>query len=460
VGREAAPHSCRLTWLAVYFGAGACALLSGIGADARWLAALGREIVHRGAIPDGVPYAAAPSMDWVNVPVLGELIFHALQAVGGDRGLLLAQLVAATGALVLIVFEMRAVRAADPAGALVILAVFFAAAPALIIVRAQLFSLVLFCVTLLLLRSETRAPSRRIWLLVPLVAVWANLHGAVLTGLAVASAYLMLERLRQQPFVVLGVLTASIAALFLTPALLDSGDYYLGVLRSEAALRGEGMWAPLSPHSPFDIVFVVMAIPLVWFAYRSRLRPWELACVASFATITIHAGRNSVWLIFLIAAPAAKGLSRGRLATFSLAPRRELMVSWVPAALFVAGVLHAPPQDGAGERVRRQAAVLAAGTPILADGIDAERLALDGQRVWIANPLDAFAARDQRLYLDWLDARPAGDSLLDESGAVVLVSRGSPPQQRLSRDPAFRRVARDAEAVVYVRVRPAGEPSS
>jgi hypothetical protein len=122
--------------------------------------------------------------------------------------------------------------------------------------------------------------------------------------------------------------------------------------------------------------------------------------------------------------------------------------------------LHAPPQDGAGERVRRQAAVLAAGTPILADGIDAERLALDGQRVWIANPLDAFAARDQRLYLDWLDARPAGDSLLDESGAVVLVSRGSPPQQRLSRDPGFRRVARDAEAVVYVRVRPAGEPSS
>jgi hypothetical protein len=460
VGREAAPHSSRLTWLAVYFGAGACALLSGIGADARWLAALGREIVHRGAIPDGVPYAAAPSMDWVNVPVLGELIFHALQAVGGDRGLLLAQLVAATAALLLLVLDMRAVRAPDAAGALVILAVFFAAAPALIIVRAQLFSLVLFCVTLLLLRSEARAPSRRIWLLVPLVAVWANLHGAVLTGLAVASAYLMLERLRQQPLVVLGVLTASIGALFLTPALLDSGDYYLGVLRSEAALRGEGMWAPLSPHSPFDVVFVLMAIPLVAFAVRSRLRPWELACVAAFATITIHAGRNSVWLIFLIAAPAARGLGRGHLATFSLAPRRELMVSWVPAALFVAGILHAPPQDGAGARVRQQAAVLAAGTPILADGLDAERLALDGQRVWIANPLDAFAARDQKLYLDWLDARPAGDSLLDESGAVVLVSRGSPPQRRLSRDPAFRRAARDGQAVVYVRVRPAGEPSS
>jgi len=111
-----------------------------------------------------------------------------------------------------------------------------------------------------------------------------------------------------------------------------------------------------------------------------------------------------------------------------------------------------PPQDGAGERVRRQAAVLAAGTPILADGLHAERLALDGQRVWIANPLDAFARSDQRLYLDWLDARPAGDSLLDEAGgSVVLVTRASPPQRRLERDPAFRSVARDSEAVVYLR---------
>ena len=459
MGREAAPHSSRLTWLAVSFGAGACALLGGIGADARWLAALGREIVHRGAIPQGVPYAAAPSMDWVNVPVLGELVFHALEAVGGDRGLLLAQLVAASAALALLAFDMRALRAPDPAGALVILAVVFAAAPGLIIVRAQLFSLVLFCVTLLLLRSETRAPSRRIWLLVPLVALWANLHGAVLTGLAVASAYLLLERLRQQPFVVLGVLTASIVALFATPALLDSGDYYLGVLRSEAALQGEGMWAPLSQHSPFDVVFVVMAVPLVAFALRSRLRPWELACVAAFATITIHAGRNSVWLMLLIAAPAAKGLGRGRLASFSLAPRRELMVGCLTAALFVVGVLHAPPQDGASERVRRQAALLAAGTPILAGTRDAERLALDGHRVWISNPLDAFAARDQRLYLDWLHGRPAGDPLLDESGDVVLVSQGSPPQKRLSRDPAFRRAARDGDAVVYVRVRPTGEPT-
>jgi hypothetical protein len=110
-----------------------------------------------------------------------------------------------------------------------------------------------------------------------------------------------------------------------------------------------------------------------------------------------------------------------------------------------------PRPGGAGERVRREAASLAAGKPILADGIDAEQLALDGQRVWIANPLDAFSRRDQRLYLDWLDAHPAGDALLRGSAAVVLVSRGSPSQRRLAHDPAFRPVVSDEKAVLYVR---------
>jgi hypothetical protein len=102
--------------------------------------------------------------------------------------------------------------------------------------------------------------------------------------------------------------------------------------------------------------------------------------------------------------------------------------------------------------VRQQAARLAGGRPILADGVDAEQFALDGQRVWMANPLDAFSRADQRLYLDWLDANPAGDALLHRGYPVVVVTRGSPPQERLARDPSFKRVAVDRQAAVYVPV--------
>ncbi|TML94625.1 MAG: hypothetical protein E6G03_11860 [Actinobacteria bacterium] len=447
---ERLPQSSRLTWLAVAFGAGSCALLATVGADARWLAALGEEIVEKGSIPSGIPYAAAPSMDWVNVPVLGELTFHALQVIGGDKGLLLAQLVVATAALILLALGMRALGASDAASAAVLMVVFFAAAPSFIIVRAQLFSLVLFCGALLLLRAEARSPSWRIWLLVPLTALWANLHGAVLVGLSVAGAYLVFERFRREPIVAAGVLTSSTLALFLTPAWGDSGDYYLGVLRSEAALRGEGMWAPLSSHAPFDVLFVALAVPLVMFALRFGLQLWELACLAAFATFTIHAGRNSVWLICIVAAPAARGLSERFLPEFVPRRRAMLLCSWVPAALLIAGVLQPAPAGGASDLIRDRAAALAAGSPILADGLDAERLALEGHRVWIANPLDAFDLRDQRLYLDWLDAAPAGDRLLRE-GPVILVARGSPPDRRLARESSFRYAGGDSHAVIYVR---------
>jgi hypothetical protein len=127
-----------------------------------------------------------------------------------------------------------------------------------------------------------------------------------------------------------------------------------------------------------------------------------------------------------------------------------LLCSWVPAALLIAGVLQPAPEGGATDRIRDRAAVLAQGTPILADGLDAERLALEGHRVWIANPLDAFDMSDQRLYLDWLDAVPTGDRLLHE-GSVVLVTRGSPPDGRLAQDHRFRCAGADAHARIYVR---------
>jgi hypothetical protein len=304
---------------------------------------------------------------------------------------------------------------------------------------------------LLLLRSEGSVRSRRIWLLVPLLALWANLHGAVLVGFAVAAAYLVLERLPREPLLAVGVLVASTVALFLTPAFVSTGDYYLGVLRSEAAQRGEGMWAPLSLQSPFDVAFVVFALPLLALALRSGLRRWELVCIAVFLALTIHAARNSIWLVCLLAVPAAVGFGGRFLSSFRVSGRIFAICASLPAFFLLLGFVQPPHETGAGARVRAEAAKLAAGSPILADGLDAEQLALDGHRVWIGNPLDAFSRRDQRLYLDWLAAKPAGDALLGADAPVVLVSRGSPAQRRLARDPAYRRAALDSKSVVYVR---------
>src|ERR1700716_695154 len=203
---EAARTRPTLTWLAAGFAGAACALAAQIGADARWLAAIGAAIVHAGALPHAIPYAAAPAVAWHDAPALGQLMFHGAHSLLGDRGLVLAQAVAAGIALWMLALDLRAARARDGAGAAVILAVVVAAPAAFLIVRAQLFSLALFPVLVLLLRTEARRPSTRIWLVVPLIALWANLHGGVLIGFALLAAYLLFQRFRHTPAVAIGVL--------------------------------------------------------------------------------------------------------------------------------------------------------------------------------------------------------------------------------------------------------------
>src|SRR5262249_52767089 len=158
--------------------------------------------------------AAVSSAGWHNVPVLGELVFHGLQASLGTRGLVIAQVAAVVICLWLVALDMRRGGVPDTPAALALMLTAFAAAPALLVVRAQLVSLALFPLLVLLLREEARRPSRRIWLLVPLVALWSNLHGGVLLGAAVACTYLLFSRARQDALTTLGVIGGMALALF------------------------------------------------------------------------------------------------------------------------------------------------------------------------------------------------------------------------------------------------------
>ena len=440
----------RLTWLAGAFVVSFCALVASVGADAHWLAALGREIAELGRVPSGVPYAAAPSGGWENAPVLGELIFHALVAGLGDRGLVFA-LVGAVGlAVAVVALDMRRADVADAPSALVLLLVGVAASQSLLIVRGQLFSLALFPICVYLLRNQARLPSETVWLLVPLFALWSNLHGGVLVGIAVAAAYLLFHRLRRTPLTAIAVLIASLGAVLLTPSLLDTHRYYQGVLGSEAAVGHEGLWAPLSLGMPLDIAFLFAGIPLVLVALASRPKVWELVALTGLTALTIQSGRNAVWLVLFAATPAARWLTGSR--EWRLRPSRMLtaVLAACLAGLLAIGLGRAPQPPGAGEKLRARAALEAGSAPILADDINAEALALDGRLVWISNPLDAFDLPDQRTYLDWIAGRASGDALVGHFPAV-LVTVDSPPARRLAGREDWRAAARDERAVLFVR---------
>jgi hypothetical protein len=282
-----------------------------------------------------------------------------------------------------------------------------------------------------------------------LLALWSNLHGAVLVGLAVAAAYLIFGRARRQPLLAGSVLVASALAVCVTPALQNTPGYYAGLLQNEAARRGEALWSPLSLTSGFDLLLLAAAIVLLALAMRARPALWEAIALAGLAVLTVKTARSGVWLLFLAATPAARSLH--------LEPGRERRIAGialpVAVALAVFGVVRGPLSSGVGHPLLDEALRRAAGTPILAESIPAEQVALAGGRVWMSNPLDAFSHPNQRLYLDWLAGRPAGDAALQHASRVVLVIRGDPPAKRIRNAPAFREVAHDAHVILYVRRR-------
>ena len=204
---------------------------------------------------------------------------------------------------------------------------------------------------------------------------------------------------------------------------------------------------------PLDVLMVAVALALLFRMRRARPPLWELVVIAGLAILTIKAGRDGVWLLFFLAPLAAHS---------SRAVRREwnglLPIAAVAAlAMLVLGLARTPTRATVGPALVARAITLAHGTPVLAEAIAAEQLALAGGRIWVGDPLDAFPRRIQGLYLDWLAGDPDGRAVLANPRIeVVLVSPGSAALTLTAADSAFIRVAGDKAAVLFVRRAPRG----
>lgn len=444
-GTTAEPHTHArdLFWTPIV----ACSALAvlaiavSVGADSMWLVALGKQIVRHRGIPSGVPFAGAPSRHWPNVPALGEMLFAALHRLG-TLGLPIFQLVTVAVLFGLTGAAARRMGARDGATATILLVSAFGALPAIAVLRAQSMSLIPFALLVILLRSESGSPSRRVWLVPVLLAVWGNLHGAVLLGLAVAGCYLLFARLRIEPATATAVLGASVLALGVNPAGVRTVAYYAGVLTNEAAHGHTGLWARPSLTDGFDVLLLIASLVLV--ALGVGRRPgWEYPAVTGLALATLSADRNGVWLLLFCAAPAAARLSRLRSARPAEAAgvvkvKRTLVIGYAVMVLILATVLLAtrtaqlrkPSQEAATVREIAHGRVVLATEPL------AETLAASDVRVWLCNPIDAFDRADQAAYLDFIAGHGPGTSRALAAAGIVVAEAGS-KSERLASQAGF-----------------------
>ncbi len=426
------PRRPPLDQVAVGLWVVATAALVILGADLMWVVALGDEVRAGGETGSPIPFATAAQVDWPNPYVVAEVLLSLVHS-SGSSALATLQVVLVASVLSLVALELR--RAGAPRGraALVVSLVAVGCSSAFVVARFPALSLPLFVLLVLLLRREAERPRVSTWLVPPLLVLWANLHGAVLVGLAVLGVFTVTcttVSLRRR----LLVAVPSLALFVLTSAGTGTPRYFLLALGNEAAAQRSDLWAPPSLASPLDVAMIVAAAVMLLLAAR-RLRPWEWLVTAGLAVGTGLAARNGSWLVLFLAVSVA-GPAAAAVAGSGVA-RRSTRTVVTACALAVAtavasGALLATRSEEVGPPGSRAAGLvreIAGEGAVLAKEPEAETLAQQGLTVWAANPIDAFRPEVQRQFLDFLhdcEVPPAelAAVVTDDECEVAVSSQG------------------------------------
>ncbi|HLG12052.1 MAG TPA: hypothetical protein VI876_09855 [Dehalococcoidia bacterium] len=212
-----------LIFAAVFFFA--IALVSVTDPDYWWHLRTGRLIVDNGAVPSTDPFSfTAEGKPWVAHEWLSEVIIYGTQSLGGYG---LALLLFASVALATLLLAYRTslwLGASRKAGLLLFIWAGVMMAP-FWTVRPQVFTWFLFATFIAVCLQHRSGGKNRLWLLPPLMVLWANLHLGYAFGLAVIGVYafsLAVERFvwkePREIKPVLIILGACVAATLLTPS--------------------------------------------------------------------------------------------------------------------------------------------------------------------------------------------------------------------------------------------------
>ncbi len=295
-----------------------------------WYTLLAGRLIARSGLPHHDTLTVLTGgRTWVDQQWLGQLAAYGLWRTGGWPLAL-----AASGACFLAAFALAATAArlggaSERSTALVLVVCVLAGLPNTVF-RTQIPAYVLFALVLLLLLRDERQPSRSVYLVFPLLVVWANIHGSVVLGaglVTLAGAVCGAARLRERAAAstwlprVVTLLVAPWVCVFVSPYAFGLPGYYRSVLWNPALSRIVGEWGPSTPRA--EPVFIVLLLAALWIAGRSRrkLTPFALLALVATGIGGVLAVRNIVW--FALVAAAVLPIALDCLWPPSIAPRRR-----------------------------------------------------------------------------------------------------------------------------------------
>jgi hypothetical protein len=281
-----------------------------------WLALVGGRQIWKGGLPHHDTLTVwSHGATWVDQQWFGQLVFYGIHAAGGLRLVLLVHGIVLVSAFTLaLTFAVRTGGSAR-SGGLVGIAALVAALPNST-VRTQAFAYVLFVGVFWLLASDARQRSRRVFLVLPLLVVWANVHGSAVLGaglvILLAAAEIVSHGRQANAWNARGrALALAVAAplcLLASPYAVGLPGYYHDVLGSSTFRDVVSEWHAAT--FPDQWPFFVLAVAALWLAGRGRAKLSlfeQLALVALFFA-GLETLRSIVWFALVTAMVVPRAL--------------------------------------------------------------------------------------------------------------------------------------------------------
>jgi hypothetical protein len=347
----------------------------------------GRDIVRHGLPHHDRLMAFTAGTQWQDQQWLAHVSAYGLDLLGGLRLVSLVDACLLVGALLIAMVAARRLGG-SPTWTTAI------GAPVMLLLlptpaRSQTFAMPLFAALIWLLARDARQADRRIWLVLPLLALWANLHGSVLLGSALvllrcAIGIGIAVRARHARGVrrALALALAALLAPFASPYGLSLFQYYRATVTSGGFHDLIAEWAGTTFRGS-PAFFVVAAVAIVCLVRPEvKLGLFDALALVVLALAGLDTARNVVWLPI-----AAVVLLPPALARWSPEPVSRSRLRPVLAVLALAGAL---------------------GVGVLAAGLSSSSLE-SGWPTAEGNAVAVAAARDPGLrvvsdagYADWL----------------------------------------------------------
>lgn len=246
---------------------------------------------------DPLTFSAA-GLPWLNQQWGTELSFAVFYRAGGWLGLAVARALLTGAVLALVFLACRAAGASRRRAAWLTLGSALLIGPGGLQLRAQLPGMVCFAAVLWLVASRRQHARRLLWA-IPIIVLWANLHGSFFLGpLLIGLGWLadLADGVPQARRTLLAGI-AGLAATVVTPFGPRVWEYVVDISTNPLVRRFADEWQPPTLGTYLGAAFLVSgAAVAAYLARRGAATPWPaLASLGVFFAIGLTATRGVVW---------------------------------------------------------------------------------------------------------------------------------------------------------------------